>query len=191
MTTQRTPSVIHKTKKKKKPSFVVAEWVSIFLFAILAAFLLRTYVVEAYYIPSGSMEPTLMVGDRILVNKLAFDFSKVHRGEIVVFRKTPGDLGGPKIKDLVKRVIGLPGETISSSNGKVMINGKPLKEPWLPKGVLTRGIRTQKIPPHQYFLLGDNRSNSLDSRFFGPVPKSYFIGQAFVIFWPINRISFI
>lgn len=135
------------------------------------------------------MEPTLMVGDRMLVNKLAFSFNKIHRGDIVVFKRPPGDTGSPKIKDLVKRVIGLPGETIGSSNGKVTINGKPLKEPWLPKGVLTGGIRTQKIPAHQYFLLGDNRSNSLDSRFFGPVPKSYFIGQAFFRFWPPNRIG--
>jgi len=133
------------------------EWGVILLVALLAALLLRTFVVQPYFIPSGSMEPTLEVNDKVLVNKLSYDFHSVHRGDVIVF-KTPADDRSPGIKDLIKRVIGLPGETISAAGGYVYINGVRLNESWLPKvdrGV-TFGLKTTLIPPGEYFVMGDN-----------------------------------
>ena len=160
--------------------------------ALLAALALRTWVVEAFYIPSGSMIPTLEVGDRILVDKLSYDFGTVHRGNIVVFRRPPGDTVAPGIKDLVKRVIGLPGQTISSApSGAVDINGHPIAQPWLPKGTAPGPpIRTQVIPKGEYFVMGDNRANSEDSRFFGPISKKLIVGRVVLTYWPLNRFRF-
>ena len=105
----------------------VIEWAVILMAVLLCTVLLRTYVIQSFYIPSPSMVPTLDVGDRIMVNKLSYDFHSVHRGDIVVFKRPP--LEEQDFPDLVKRVIGLPGETISSDNGHIYINGKLLSEP--------------------------------------------------------------
>src|SRR5664279_6403302 len=110
----------------------VIEWAVILMAVLLCTVLLRTYVIQSFYIPSPSMVPTLEVGDRIMVNKLSYDFHGVHRGDIVVFKRPP--LEAQNYADLVKRVVGLPGETISTVNGNVYINGKPLSVPWLPTG---------------------------------------------------------
>lgn len=166
------------------------EWVAVVALAVLAALALRTWVIEPFYIPSGSMEPTLQVGDKILVNKLSYDFHAVHRGDIVVFRRPPND-PEPAIKDLVKRVIGLPGETISASGGEVYIDGRPLPEPWLPKGVTTANFGPVHIPRGEYFVMGDNRGDSADSRVFGPIPKSLIVGRVFLRIWPPSRIGFL
>ena len=111
--------------------------------AVLVAVLLRTFVVQTFYIPSGSMEPTLQIGDRILVDKLSYDLHGVHRGDIVVFGRPPAEeCGGPEVNDLVKRVIGLPGEVLSLSGGYVYVDGKRLHETWLPgpeQGITTAG----------------------------------------------------
>jgi len=131
------------------------------------------------------MEPTLLVGDRILVDKLSYHLHDVHRGDIVVFGKPPGE-NDPDVSDLVKRVIGLPGETISSQGGRVDINGKPLNEPWLPRGTVTTGIETMTIPANEYFVMGDNRSDSQDSRFFGPIPRSLIVGRVVLRIWPLT-----
>jgi signal peptidase I len=134
------------------------------------------------------MEPTLQVGDRVLVNKLSYKLHAVHRGDVVVFAK-PADDDSPGVKDLIKRVIGLPGETISASQGTVHINGVALKEPWLPKGVTTGSFPPTTIPPGDYFMMGDNRGDSADSRIIGPVPKHLFVGRAFVRVWPPSRLG--
>ena len=169
----------------------VLEWGLVLLVAIGVAFGMRQFVVGTYYIPSQSMEPTLMVGDRILVSKLSYHLHDVHRGDIVVFGRPPGE-ASPEIKDLVKRVIGLPGETISSGpNGEVLIDGKPIAQPWLtPSAKADPGppIRTQTIPPNQYFVMGDNRGDSEDSRFFGTIPRSIIVGHVVLRFWPLNQI---
>jgi signal peptidase I len=133
------------------------------------------------------MEPTLMVGDRILVNKLSYHLHGVARGDIVVFAVPPNETPEPGVKDLVKRVIGLPGDVVSSSGGRVYINHQPLHEPWLPTGTVTTGITTQKIPPDHYFVMGDNRSDSQDSRFFGPISRSLIVGRVVVRIWPLSR----
>ena len=166
------------------------EWLAVLAVAVGVAIAVRTYVVQTFYIPSASMEPTLMIGDRILVDKLSYHLHSIHRGDIIVFRKPPGEITAPGVEDLVKRVIGLPGDVISSPDGHVDINGKPLAEPWLPKGTYTSGIRTQKIPPNHYFVMGDNRTNSEDSRFFGPIPSSLIVGRVVFRIWPVSRIGF-
>ncbi|MHB1444068.1 MAG: signal peptidase I [Acidimicrobiales bacterium] len=173
------------------------EWVAVVVVALAAALLVKTFVLQTFYIPSGSMEPTLQINDRVFVNKLAYDFHPIHRGDIVVFTPTPAQrrIIGPGIDDLIKRVIGLPGETIQGIGNRVYIDGKPLSEPYLAPGVVpTAGavpLYKQKIPPHEYFLMGDNRADSKDSRYFGPVNQSQIVGRAFLRVWPLSRLGFI
>jgi signal peptidase I len=162
----------------------IFEWVIVVLLAVLAAAGLRTFVVQAFYVPSGSMLPTLQLGDRIIVVKFGYT---IHRGDIVVFRRPPADIGTTD-SDLVKRVIGLPGETISSVGSTVYINGRPLKEPWLPalRGACVESaenIARTKIAPSNYFVMGDCRGDSADSRTWGALPASYIVGKVFVIVW--------
>jgi signal peptidase I len=175
-------------ERKRRSVRVAIEWGAILVVAVLAAILIRSFVVQPFYIPSGSMEPTLNVGDRVLVNKLSYDLHAVHRGDIVVFKKPPTDTT-PGVKDLIKRVIGLPGESISGRDGHVFINGHELAEPWLPKGVTTAPFPSTFIPQGDYFMMGDNRGDSADSRIIGPIPKSLFIGRAFLRVWPLSRIG--
>ena len=164
------------------------EWVMVLLVAVGVAFGVRTFVVQTFFIPSASMEPTLMIGDRILVDKLSYHLHAVHRGDIVVFGTPPNENAGPNVKDLVKRVIGLPGDKISSQGGRVWINGKPLSEPWLPPGTVTTGIEPQTVPTGKYFVMGDNRSNSQDSRFFGPIPGKLIVGRVVIRIWPLSAL---
>ncbi len=168
---------------------VALEWTAVVLVAFLAALGIKAWLIQAFYIPSGSMIPTLNVGDRILVNKLSYHLHPVNRGDIIVFSTPPNDNSDPNIKDLVKRVVGLPGDTITSVGGHVEINGKPLNEPYLPAGTQTVGITPEKIPPDHYWVMGDNRQDSKDSRFFGPISKSLIVGRAMMRVWPITQIS--
>jgi signal peptidase I len=168
----------------------VIEWVVIIAVALIGALIIRTVLFQAFFIPSASMDPTLKVHDRILVNKLSYHLHPVHRGDIVVFRRLPHmPTTDGEIKDLVKRVIGLPNETIQSTpDGHIEINGQILNEPYLPPGTtLGPPIPKQVIPPHDYFVMGDNRTDSSDSRFFGPVPRSYIVGRAFFLIWPLSN----
>ncbi len=175
--------------EKPKPSALrgTVEWVVILVGALLVALVVKTFLLQAFYIPSASMEPTLNIKDRVLVNKLSYDFHDVRRGDIVVFRSPPGE-GDPEIKDLIKRVIGLPDETVESHDGRVFINGDPLKEPYLPEGVSTSSFPPQKIPPGHLWMMGDNRSNSKDSRVFGPINDDLVVGRAFILVWPLGSI---
>jgi len=177
-------------KRRRRWRWVI-EWGAVLLVALGVAVAVRAFVVQTFFIPSASMEPTLLVGDRILVDKLSYHLHGVGRGDIVVFGRPPREPATPGVTDLVKRVIGLPGDTISSPDGRVWIDGKPLKEPWLPKGTVTTGIKPQKIPPNEYFVMGDNRGDSQDSRFFGPISKSLIVGRVFFRIWPISRIGFL
>jgi len=170
----------------------VLEWIAVIVVALLAAFLVKTFVLQTFFIPSASMEPTLEIGDRVFVNKLSYDFHGIRRGDIVVFTLPPGESAGPDINDLIKRVIGLPGETIQSVGNQIYINGKPLTESWLPAGTaLGPPVPRQVIPADHYFLMGDNRSNSRDSRYFQAIPGKLIVGRAFVRIWPLSRLGFL
>jgi signal peptidase I len=137
------------------------------------------------------MVPTLKVGNRILVDKLSYDLHGVHRGDVVVFARPPRDQGEPGVHDLVKRVIGLPGERISSQGNQVLINGRVLREPWLPKNEgLGQPIEPQVIPKGHYFVMGDNRTDSLDSRSFGPIAGSLIVGRVVAKVWPPSAWRF-
>ncbi len=169
----------------------IVETLDASIFAALLSLLIITFVVQAFFIPSGSMEPTLQIGDRILVSKFAYRLGVIRRGEVVVFRYplNPG-------KDFVKRVVGLPTETVELRDGVVLINSEPIKE--LYPTALAGGDRgctnnygPQKIPLEQLFVLGDNRCNSEDSRFFGFVPKANIVGRALFVYWPPQRIGLV
>jgi signal peptidase I len=174
-----------------KPSALrgAVEWVVIVAVALLGAFLIRALVVQTFYIPSESMLPTLQKQDRVLVNKLSYHLHPVHRGDIVVFKHSPGF--DPTIKDLIKRVIGLPGETVQGRGGHVFIDNHELNEPYLPAGMVTTDFGPRVIPAHSYWVMGDNRINSSDSRVFGAITRSQLVGRAFVLIWPLNRLGWL
>jgi signal peptidase I len=162
----------------------LVEWVVLVAFALLIATGLRAYAFQAFYVPSGSMLPTLQIGDRIIVVKVGYT---IHRGDIVVFRR-PGRDASTTDADLVKRVIGLPGETISSRGATVLVDGRPLSEPWLPKltSVCTEpaeNISPTVIAPAHYFVMGDCRGDSADSRSWGTVSASIIVGKVVAIVW--------
>lgn len=164
-------------------------WLIVIIVAAVVSVLLRLFVVQTFWVPTGSMTPTLLPNDRILVQK--FDFP-LQRGEIVVFDHPKRDLEPPLNEDLVKRIIGLPGETIWSVGNTVYIDGKPLAEPWLPKGTqLGQPIQRQTIPKGEYFMMGDNRSDSYDSRDWGPIPGNTIIGRVFLVIWRNSHPVFI
>ena len=164
----------------------LVEWIVVIVSALLVAVLVKTFLVQAFYIPSPSMTPTLHVDDRVLVNKLSYDIHGVHRGDIIVF-KSPQP--APE-KDLIKRVVGLPGETVEGRDGHVVVNGKELKESYLPAEVTTSTFGPVTLAPHHYWMMGDNRTNSSDSRVFGPLDESLIIGRAFVKVWPLGSFRF-
>jgi signal peptidase I len=171
----------------------IVEWVAVIVGALVVALVVKTFLFQAFYIPSASMQPTLKKGDRVLVNKLSYDLHDVHRGDIIVF-ELPSDKVGPDgIKDLIKRVVGLPGDVIESREGAVYINGDLLREPYLPKGVTTDHppIDKQTVPAGHVFVLGDNRDNSADSRYptRGPIPINTIVGRAFVQVWPPGSLG--
>ena len=163
------------------------EWVAIIGAALIAAVVIKTYLIQAFYIPSASMEPTLEIQDRVLVNKLSYRLHDVHRGDLVVFERPPNDRG--VIRDLIKRVIGLPGETVEGKDGTVYVDNRPLREPYLPDGTVTADFGPRTIPEGYVWVMGDNRSNSSDSRVFGAIDESTIIGRAFIRVWPVTALS--
>ena len=167
----------------------LTETVVTLLVAALLSVLLRTYAFEVFWVPSGSMTPTLGVYDRILVQKAFFNWHDVHEGEIVVFTHPPLEhCGGAPAGDLVKRVIALPGQTIYSSGNSIYINGHPLAEPYLPAqdplGVpIATSSHPYRVPPGEFYVLGDNRADSCDSRYWGPIQGSSIVGKAILDIW--------
>jgi len=175
------------------------EWGSVIVGALLLAVVVRTFLFGAYYIPSPSMEPTLSAGDRIIVNKVSYRLHDVNRGDLVVFSPT-GRASADGIDDLIKRVIALPGETVSLDAGRVIIDGGLLLEPYLTAPDVTDGMVAVPgctgstsgactVPADHVFVMGDNRDNSRDSRFFGPVPIDSIAGRAFIRVWPLGSLD--
>ena len=159
--------------------------------AVLLAVLVRTFVFQTFLIPSSSMVPTLGVYDRILVQKAFFTARDVREGDIVVFSQPPLDhCGGAQGGDLVKRVIALPGQTIYSSGNSIYVNGRLLAEPYLPHddplGPQIPDASSRhpyRLPPGEFYVLGDNRAISCDSRYWGPINGSSIIGKVVLVWW--------
>jgi len=199
------------TQLKDKKSQVIRkksairDWVESILVAFVLAMFIRTFFIQAFKIPTGSMQPTLLIGDHILVNRfiygLRIPFSgkrislpgtrKPQRGDIVVFISPQQ----PK-KDFIKRLVALPGEKVKIEDGKIYINGKPLEE-----GIFSQFYYYNRgeygnekeitVPENCYYVLGDNSYSSLDSRYWGFVPDKNILGKAFLIYWPLHRIRLI
>jgi len=188
--------------RKKKSAW--REWIESILIALLLAMVIRTFIVQAFKIPSGSMRPTLLEGDLILVNKFIYGakipftdkrlpaFQELKRGEVIVFIY-PED---PK-KDFIKRLVGLPGDEVEIKKYTIYVNGQPLLDPVFNQRYYYNGgdfaAEGQKItvPKGHYFVLGDNSASSKDSRYWGFVPQENILGRAFLIYWPLNRIRII
>jgi signal peptidase I len=183
-TTQQTRRERRRATTKRGGGVVEFLVILLISFALVFGFV-RPFVVEAFYIPSESMIPTLRVGDRVLVNKFIYRFTEPERGDIVVFESVEG--GG---EDLIKRVVAVPEDTISVRRGKVVLNGEPRREPYVNRRYPDRSFSPPTtVPRGHVFVMGDNRANSRDSRFFGPVPKKKIEGEAFLRFWPPDRIG--
>jgi signal peptidase I len=181
------------------------EYFESIVIAVILALFIRTFIVQAFKIPTGSMEENLLIGDHLLVNKFVFGptasrlerallpFGTVHRDDVIVF-KYPEEPD----RDFIKRVIGLPGEMVEVREKKVYINGHPLQEPYAHylqpaaapsefREVTSFDVRDRygpvTVPPNQYFVMGDNRDNSQDSRYWGFLPREYIKGKALIIYW--------
>jgi signal peptidase I len=195
----------------------LGELPGLILMALVLAILIKTFLFQAFFIPSASMEKTLNVGDRVLVTKIPYYFGDPKRGDIIVFsepdpqkQQERGLIGGalhwlaqgigvakPDNPDYIKRVIGVPGDTVSAKGGKVYVNGIPITEPYLTQKTSFPTDVKVHVPEGMYFVLGDNRSNSQDSRYglgvspnggqYGFIPRDKIVGRAFVIVWPPGR----
>jgi signal peptidase I len=198
------------TEKRSRFGFL-GSLPALILLALVIAVLVKSFLIQAFYIPSPSMEPTLVKGDRVFVNKFVYDFGDVHRGDVIVFSDPEGStvdrglVGGfvhwlgegigvaqPENEDFIKRVIGLPGETLEIHDHTVYIDGKALAEPYLTDAARRANgdFGPIQVPQGKLFVMGDNRGNSLDSRFgLGFVPIDKVIGRAFVIIWPPSDVG--
>lgn len=167
----------------------LAETVITLLVAVLLSVLLRTYAFEVFWIPSGSMTPTLAVYDRVLVQKAFFSAGDVREGDIVVFTHAYlPQCGGVPAGNLVKRVIALPGQTIYSAGNDIYVNGHLLAEPYLPSPdplgpPIASRLHPYRVPPGDFYVLGDDRADSCDSRYWGPVQGSHIVGKAIAVIW--------
>jgi signal peptidase I len=196
--TPETPEgdAVEPSKKKSTRTRSIIEWVVVIGGALVVALLIKAFLVQAFYIPSESMVPTLKIGDRVLVNKLSYDLHDVNRGDLIVFERPPGETD-ESVKDLIKRVVGLPGDQIVIKNNSVYINGEPLDESYLPTGTLTKQGRLDcedlspcVVPDDSVWVMGDNREHSYDSRYFGPIKSDTIVGRAFLRIWPLGSIGF-
>ena len=166
----------------------IISFISIYIFTVFFAGLMRQFVIETRYIPAESMLPTLKVNDRLVINKLIYRFYSPQRGDVVVFNPTKA-LEDQNYQDaFIKRVIGLPGDRVEVRGGQVIINGTVLRENYIQERPQYQ-LDPVVVPPDQYMVLGDNRNNSYDSHYWGFVPKDKIIGRAVIRFWPFDRLG--
>jgi len=190
---------------------IVRELAVLVVTAMVIAVVLKSFVAQAFYIPSGSMLPQLQIDDRVVVSKVAYKLHDPRRGDIVVFDAPGGEpkddsplpervvrsviqsigLSPPSTDEYIKRVVALPGERVEAAGGKVLVDGRELIEPYLPAGMTTRDFVAVIVPPDTVYVMGDNRANSADSRIFGPVPQDTVVGRAFARVWPLSHASFL
>ena len=180
---------------------LLVEWVGVIGIALVIAIVVRMFLLQQFYISGPSMETTMFTNNRVLVNKLAYQIGDVKRGDVVVFDRATVNGDDVVHDDLIKRVIALGGETISIKSCIVYINGTILAEPYLPARdtemtdpqdrCSTVDIVDTVIPQGEFFLMGDNRPQSYDSRMFGPITREMIVGRAFVIIWPVAQWHFL
>jgi len=182
--------------KRSSSGRTILEYAILAVIAVAVALLIQAFLVKPYRIPSPSMEDTLLVGDRVLVDRISWRFSEPARGDIVVFHSpVPGPV-------LIKRIVGMPGDTLSLRDGAVYVNGRRLDEPYVRRvdgrPALTEPFDTglpwslqqpYRVPAGSYFLMGDNRTDSKDGRDFGPVARDQLVGRAFARYWPLGRVG--
>jgi signal peptidase I len=191
------------TQRLPHPARVAIDWIVTLAVAVALVLTVKVEVANPYRIPSASMEPTLRCArptagcdatfsDRVIANRLAYRFHDPHRGDIVVFdAPSAAERRCSEGGTFVKRIVGLPGEVVSERNGDVSIDGKPLDEPYVDSRRRDALTKTwPRVPEGEYFVMGDNRSASCDSRTWGPVPRRNLIGPVLLTYWPLNRISF-
>lgn len=164
------------------------DWGETIVVAFILALVIRAFFVQVFWIPSSSMEPTFDINDRLIVNKVIYHFREPRRQEIVVFRQVAPP-GSPK-KDIIKRVIGLPGEELEIKGGIVHINGEPIQENHEMYSDFS-DFGPVVIPPEAYFVMGDNRPASADSRYWGYLPRENIIGPSVLRIWPLSKFGFV
>ncbi|MEA5617736.1 signal peptidase I [Cronbergia sp. UHCC 0137] len=179
--------------KDTAPSKVWRAWqenVTLIAIALCLAILIRTFIAEPRLIPSESMFPTLHTGDRLVVEKVSYRFHPPKTGDVVVFQSPPElqSRGYDKNQAFIKRVIGLPGQIVNITQGKVYLNGQPITEDYIAEPP-NQPFPPVKVPENQLFVMGDNRNDSNDSRYWGFLPQENLIGRATFRFWPFNRIG--
>ncbi len=168
------------TKKRKKS--MIREVLETVISAGIIAFIIITFIGQVTVVRGASMEPTLHNGERLIANKISYRFESPERGEIIIFRP-PIEIK----RNYIKRIIGVPGDKIEIINGEVFLNEEKLEEPYV-KYKSFENLSAFIVPPDSYFVLGDNRSNSSDSRYWGFVPRKNIVAKAWVVFWPLNKI---
>ncbi len=174
------------TEKGHSSARIFVDWVIVVVVALLVAFLVRTFVLAHFVVDGSSMYPTLESGDRVFVNKMSYRLHDPNRGDVVVLHQ----ISGASERDLIKRVIALPGEEIEMRSCTVLIDGRVLNEPYLdPVSSTSCGgdIEPEVIPENHVFVMGDNRGGSQDSRQIGPISEDDLVGRAFVVFWPSSH----
>lgn len=172
--------------KEKGPIRTVLEIIEIIVIAFALSWLIRSYVIEARIVPTGSMLDTIQLGDRIIVDKFFFKyFDQIETGDIIVFKPPES---AHATEDFIKRVIGLPGDRIEIKNDKTYINGQELNEPYV-KEAARNDYRDVIVPEDSFFVMGDNRNNSADSRVWGFLPVENVTGRALFRYWPLKRIG--
>ena len=179
------------SEDKDRPSAVrnLVEWVVTLVGALAVALLVQRFLFQPFFIPSASMVPTLEIHDRVLVNKLSYRLHEVHRGDIVVFERANDEPG--TIRDLIKRVVAVEGDTIESRGDTLYVNDQPVQEPYRKTSSLGGQVTRLTIAQDQVFVMGDNRTDSTDSRVFGPIEEDRIVGRAFVKFWPLGDLGFL
>lgn len=166
---------------------VFQEYVEAIIMAVVLAAFIMTFIARSFSVEGQSMEPTLHNGERLLVDEITYRFREPQRGEIIVLRFP----ANPRMR-FIKRVIGVPGDNLLIQNGRVVLNGRPLEEPYIAEAVQGE-FGPYVVPPGTYFVLGDNRNHSEDSRFqaVGYVPKRLIVGRAILRYWPPTRIGLV
>ncbi|NIA24877.1 MAG: signal peptidase I [Gammaproteobacteria bacterium] len=196
----------------RKPTPHTPFWIELpilVLIALVVAVVIKSFLIQAFFIPSGSMRHTLEIGDRVLVNKLSYIWSEPARGDVVVFLPPWGQtqedeplfdalarhvgeslgLRSPNIEDLIKRVIAVGGETVEIRDNQLLVDGVPIAEPYVYPGSHMPNFGPVTIPEGYVLVMGDNRDHSKDGRVFGPIPIDSIVGKAFIRIWPLDRFG--